>query len=184
MNREKEPDYLSGNPNVIDFESARKERNIKPRKERIRGGLVNISAFALSISAIWGLVVYGERQDAKPTGDQSAAYRKFNSLQSEFKVHDLIVGPEGVNLRDRPRTEGSVEGSAGEIEGKLEPGSKIESAIKVIGNDDDFPWAKDRHDVWYAFPNPQDPDEIVFANSEFIQATDSAALIPVVELEK
>lgn len=183
MSGERTPNYLSGNPNVVDLESRRNARRVEGNKGKIKA-LMNAGLSTVVISAIGALWIYSESQEAKQTSDQAAALREFNNLSAEFKVHDLVVGSEGVNLRDKPHTEGSVVGDSGEIVGKLEPDTKIDAAIKVIGNDDDAPWVADRHDMWFAFPNPNDPDEIVFANSEFIHMPDAAELVPVADLDK
>lgn len=67
---------------------------------------------------------------------------------------ELIVGKEGANIRNMPRVTGDPvtdAESGNRILNKLEPGTKIPSAMKFTGTD---PSGKSDKGTWYVIPLP------------------------------
>jgi hypothetical protein len=105
---------------------------------------------------------------AGPTDEQEKGMELFISPDENGNfVHNLIVGSEGVNVRTKPHTEtGSVDdNSVGVSVRKLDPGTVVEKALVVWGNDPKNPIDRKVKDYWYLFPDPKNPKTMIFANS-------------------
>lgn len=103
-----------------------------------------------------------------PTAEQKKGLELFLSPDNnENFVYNLVVGSEGVNVRTRQHTEtGSIDDtSIGVKVRKLDPGTVIEKALVVWGNNPKNPSDRKAKDYWYLFPDPKNPKTMIFANS-------------------
>ncbi len=95
----------------------------------------------------------------RPTSEQVKAKKLLDTLDDSYFKTDLTVtgditdvGNRAANFRDKPRVasdKGDLE--AGEREGSLEIGSRINRWIAVVGNDKDMPMDSRQTDRWVAF---------------------------------
>lgn len=134
---------------------------------------VAMGAKALAVLATLGGSAAGaieaKRVLSRPNGDQEKAARYLATAPEKDIVGNLHVSSDGVELRDRPSTAyGKLDGiDEGGRKGKLEPGTLISRAIKVVGNDANGPYTDpDNPGTWFAFERPD--GEVVFAFSGYV----------------
>ncbi len=130
---------------------------------------IALGAVLISFAAL-GTAKYAKDKHviAGPTGEQRTGMELFlSSGESGNFVHNLVVGSEGVNVRTKPHTEtGSIDDtSVGVPVRKLNPGTVVEKALIVLGNDPKNPIDRKAKDYWFMFPDPKDPKTVIFANS-------------------
>lgn len=126
------------------------------------------------------------------TSEQERAMKLLDEASDQDIVHNAIAmgDREGdqvipVNLRDRPQTPKDKDDfSYGRVVGKLEQGAIVKRAVVVLGNDRNRPMDQKSNDLWYAFQNPDKPNQIVFASSTVFAPSEEALRVRVFDVGK
>ena len=163
--------------------------NITPKIESrrlflARGGRLLKGALTVGATAgFLGALEYGARRhdagltsvlETKETYEQKKALELFRALGEENFVHNLVSAGEKdgervipVNLRNKPLLPHDKDDfDAGKVIGKLDPGIFIDKALVVLGSNRRATMDRKSEDIWYAFLNPSNSEEIVFAYTE------------------
>lgn len=107
------------------------------------------------------------------TEDQVKALEIFQNATNDQKIFNArVIGLQEkygktvpINIRNSPHFRvGDPEKAEGVEIGKLKEGTIINEAVVVWAKGDpDRPYDEERYSRWYAFPDPKDPNKIVFA---------------------
>lgn len=89
--------------------------------------------------------------------EQQAALEQLKNTPPDKLAHNLIVGEDGANLRDGPKSFTSDPGVPGQANllGRLEPGSVVSEALPVEGRDPNRPVDNNSRALWYFIPNSE-----------------------------
>lgn len=125
----------------------------------VGAGLVGISNIEQIAEFVSGL---------SRTEEQERYFEQFKNTPPEKRLSGLIVGSEGALVRLAPDSRRDLAYKLGKP-AKLDPGTKIESAIVIKGNDPFNPHNSDRKADWLVIPSGK--NSVVFAfRGNFIES--------------
>lgn len=154
------------------------------------GAELGLAVGSGGVLVTWLLSQEGKRGDFTP--EQSKAVELFNSTDDGNFVHDIIAQGDKqddkiikAKLRNKPETPGDKDDlSYGKVVGVLEPNTVIDKALVVLGNDPKVPFDKNAKDLWYAFFNPNNNKQIVFAHDSVFAPTIDKLKVQAFDLTK